>query len=73
MIVWTGDSVPHNFWEHDLDDIKTVLSLISYTMEHYWPNEKIYPVVGNHDFFPSNNQLFDIPNIDPALNNLKSD
>jgi hypothetical protein len=55
IVVWTGDTVPHNFWDHTLNSTINHVTKISNMVNSYLGStSKIFPTVGNHDIFPMN-------------------
>lgn len=54
LVVWTGDTIPHNFWEHNAIDTIKGVSQVTYNVMYYLKGIPVYPVPGNHDFYPTN-------------------
>ncbi|XP_052833416.1 acid sphingomyelinase-like phosphodiesterase 3b isoform X2 [Octopus bimaculoides] len=55
FILWTGDSIPHiKDSEDSLDKVYEVIGNITRLLRSTFPNTTIYPTVGNHDAYPSN-------------------
>ncbi|KAL5016932.1 hypothetical protein ScPMuIL_006521 [Solemya velum] len=55
FILWTGDSVPHvKDSELNLAKVFENIRKVSDQLRDEFPNTTIYPVLGNHDPFPSN-------------------
>lgn len=55
IVIWTGDTVPHNAWDHTLAISVDHVRNISETINNYLGvTAEIYPTPGNHDFFPMN-------------------
>ena len=55
LILWTGDTVPHNMWEESdysekIEHIEVISTFLKEEMSDYF----IYPTIGNHDFEVSN-------------------
>lgn len=60
VIIWTGDSISHDFWEHTHEEVIRKITVISDLVFQYLnKTSTIYPVMGNHDVFPLNMQSFD--------------
>ena len=55
FIIWTGDSVPH-LDDKDINDefVISTLGNLTSLFYHYFPTTKLYSVLGNHDYWPSN-------------------
>lgn len=55
VILWTGDSVPHNMWEEKnyKEKIKYLETVTDYFKANF-TNTTLYPSMGNHDFERSN-------------------
>mmetsp|Transcript_27023 Transcript_27023/g.19483 ORF Transcript_27023/g.19483 Transcript_27023/m.19483 type:complete len:81 (+) Transcript_27023:949-1191(+) len=57
-IIWTGDSISHDFYALETEDIlHTIKSLTDLLIETF-PDTPIIPAIGNHDFDPANIQSF---------------
>ncbi|CAB4066404.1 SMPD1 [Lepeophtheirus salmonis] len=54
-ILFTGDNTPHDIWAQsrtaNLDYSNTVFE----AMRKVFPNQRIFPIIGNHETFPVNN------------------
>ncbi|XP_029306705.1 acid sphingomyelinase-like phosphodiesterase 3b [Cottoperca gobio] len=50
FIVWTGDDTPHV----DLgeDAVLSIISNLTHIINQVFPNTKVYPALGNHDYHP---------------------
>lgn len=52
MVLWSGDSVPHNIGtltlESNVEQIKKVTKMVAEELEGI----RIYPTIGNHDTYP---------------------
>ncbi|KAL3868431.1 hypothetical protein ACJMK2_041239 [Sinanodonta woodiana] len=61
FILWTGDSIPH-IKDTDINLEKVYINIANVTDElrKTFPNTTIYPVLGNHDSYPSNEMPYDI-------------
>ncbi|KAH3848892.1 acid sphingomyelinase-like phosphodiesterase 3a isoform X2 [Dreissena polymorpha] len=63
FIIWTGDSVPHvPESDLDLDKVYTLIGNITDEIIRVFPNTSLFPVLGNHDPFPSNQMPYDVEN-----------
>ena len=67
-IFWLGDTVGHSLWSISENSIKNDIMRVSdiifkISQEH---NVPVFPVIGNHDVFPSNAQDFSKP-MNPQL------
>jgi sphingomyelin phosphodiesterase len=73
IVIWTGDSVPHNIWgvseEEVVDGVTRVSDLV---FRYLGATAKIYPGMGNHDLYPLNIERFDQPSLDPSINAITS-
>lgn len=60
FIVWTGDSIPH-VDDKDLDPDKVYMLIGNVTdqLRQTFSNTTIYPTLGNHDPYPSNQMPYD--------------
>lgn len=66
VIIWTGDTTPHDEWqdptlEEKQEHIKRVTDFLKVNMT----TAQIYPSLGNHDFEISN--MEDFTTVDPAI------
>ncbi|XP_037605770.1 acid sphingomyelinase-like phosphodiesterase 3a isoform X3 [Sebastes umbrosus] len=53
FIIWTGDSPPHvPVDELSTDTVIQVISNMTQTIRHNFPNLTVYPALGNHDYWP---------------------
>lgn len=52
MVIWTGDSPPHDIWKYSLESHTSFAESITGMFKKYLPNIPIYPVLGNHGCFP---------------------
>jgi sphingomyelin phosphodiesterase len=64
VVIWTGDSVPHEYWEQTssivTNDVETVSTLVN---TYLGATSTIFPAIGNHDTFPVNVYDFSESNI----------
>ncbi|XP_023256874.1 acid sphingomyelinase-like phosphodiesterase 3b isoform X2 [Seriola lalandi dorsalis] len=53
FIVWTGDDTPH-LPNEDLGEAKVleIISNLTHIIKQIFPNTKVYPALGNHDYHP---------------------
>nr|XP_002130732.2 sphingomyelin phosphodiesterase-like [Ciona intestinalis] len=54
-ILWTGDVPAHDVWSQNRLNQLYMLHNITSLLVQYFPNTPVFPAVGNHDSFPSNN------------------
>nr|CAB3266407.1 sphingomyelin phosphodiesterase-like [Phallusia mammillata] len=54
-VIWTGDIPAHDVWSQSKRQQTELLFKLTSTLVEYLPFVPIYPAVGNHDSFPSNN------------------
>lgn len=55
VILWTGDTVPHNMWEEtDYSEKIRYIRRVTDFFDANMTNSTIYPVMGNHDYHVSN-------------------
>jgi predicted MPP superfamily phosphohydrolase len=55
IVIWTGDSVPHNIWGNsDEEVVEMVYKVSDLVYQYLGSTAKIYPVLGNHDIYPLN-------------------
>ncbi|XP_062323253.1 acid sphingomyelinase-like phosphodiesterase 3a isoform X1 [Osmerus eperlanus] len=53
FMIWTGDSPPHvPAGELSTDMVVQVISNMTQTIRHYFPDLPVYPALGNHDYWP---------------------
>ncbi|XP_076011250.1 cyclic GMP-AMP phosphodiesterase SMPDL3A [Genypterus blacodes] len=53
FVIWTGDSPPHvPVDELSTDTVIQVISNMTQTIRHFFPNLTVYPALGNHDYWP---------------------
>jgi len=55
-IFWTGDIVPHDFWNYDQEYIERYQNTFTSQLKTQFPDMAIYPIHGNHDFSLMNSQ-----------------
>jgi hypothetical protein len=62
-VFWTGDNSPHNIWKNDIEEVYSSMVRVTEMVKETFldTDTAVYPCLGNHDFWPSNNQNFDIP------------
>ena len=54
FIFWTGDLVAHSFWlDSQSTNVETLKKLFD-LFKKYFPNKKIFSILGNHDSNPHN-------------------
>jgi hypothetical protein len=55
FLVWTGDNISSNFWDHTLETTIQDITKISQLVNDYLGSiTAIFPAIGNHDIFPLN-------------------
>lgn len=52
LVLWTGDSPPHDIWRYTQDNHTSYAEIITGMFKKYLPNVPIFPVLGNHGCFP---------------------
>ncbi|ESP00462.1 hypothetical protein LOTGIDRAFT_112062, partial [Lottia gigantea] len=58
FILWTGDSIPHvNNSDLNLPEVYTIIGNVTDKLIEVFPNTTIFPVLGNHDAYPSNQMV----------------
>ena len=56
LAVWTGDNIPHNHWEQTVNQsLRNTVAISEYIQKHM-PDLPVFPIHGNHEFTPTNNQ-----------------
>jgi len=68
FIVWTGDNPPHNVWEQSQADQELATRTLSQAIAKSFPNTLIFPAVGNHEAYPSDQYV--LPNTQWLLDSL---
>lgn len=58
MIIWSGDSISHDFYALDEADILHTIKSLTDLLKESFPDTPIIPTIGNHDFDPANIQSF---------------
>ncbi|CAJ0590385.1 unnamed protein product [Cylicocyclus nassatus] len=53
LVLWTGDSIPH-IDDYDWAYVNKTMELMTSSVFARFPNSKILPVFGNHDYSPAN-------------------
>ena len=64
FITWTGDNSAHNDWDSTDQDVTDYTTFISDALSKALGPDteiEIYPVLGNHDTWPNNQQDFSKP------------
>lgn len=70
VVLWTGDSPPHDQYNYNEEYVKMYQDAATDFMKSNFTNYSLYPLEGNHDFAIINSQNFDVP--DPIIqHNLK--
>lgn len=66
FIIWTGDSPPHVPKEElSTDIVINVITNVTQTIQKFFPKLPVYPALGNHDYWPqdqdptSENKIYD--------------
>ncbi|CAK8680915.1 unnamed protein product [Clavelina lepadiformis] len=54
-IIFTGDIPAHDLWAQTRDKQLDLIFKVTSLLLKYFPETRIFPAVGNHDSFPSNN------------------
>lgn len=65
VVMWTGDTPPHDQWHYTADEIRNYTSYMSGFLHEKLKDYPIFPVEGNHDFTQINSEDFHKP--DPML------
>jgi len=58
LIFWTGDNIAHDIWEQSVDKNAYYTQVITSAVKEKFPNTPVFPILGNHEFFPVNVQSF---------------
>eukprot|EP00347_Sterkiella_histriomuscorum_P022876 403336826 len=61
IVFWTGDIVPHDQWEYDVEYVTNYQKRLADFMVANMSSYVIYPLEGNHDFEVANSQDFRQP------------
>ena len=54
IVFWTGDIVPHDQWEYDVEYVTNYQKRLADFMVANMSSYVIYPLEGNHDFEVAN-------------------
>ncbi|CAK6980413.1 acid sphingomyelinase-like phosphodiesterase 3a [Scomber scombrus] len=58
FIIWTGDSPPHvPMDELSTETVIQVISNMTQSIRHHFPNMTVYPALGNHDYWPQDQMM----------------
>lgn len=52
FVIWTGDSPPHSIWKYSKQNHTEFARSLTKMIRKYLPNVPVYPVIGNHGFYP---------------------
>ena len=67
VVLWTGDTFPHNEWQSpSFEDKSVVLDVINTMLKANLTGPTLYPVIGNHDLAVSDLENFD--ELEPMIN-----
>ena len=53
FIIWLGDNAEHDNWNSTQDEVYTATRTIKNTLDEYFGQIPIYPVIGNHEVYPN--------------------
>ena len=71
LIFWTGDNQPHNIWSQTEKEVISSTQKMSDTLRQSFANtdfNRLFPVLGVHDFYPLGQQEFMHPNSNLVVN-----
>lgn len=72
-IFWTGDNSSHNIWSNTVEEVtsytETVTNVIKDAIKD--TDISVFPIHGNHDTWPVDEQDFSAPNINYSINHIK--
>ena len=53
FVIWLGDNSPHDIWEETDQDHLLMSYYLTEAIKVAYPNiGQVYPVIGNHEYFP---------------------
>ena len=58
LILWTGDNIAHDIWQQSVDTNTKYTEILTNIFKLKLPNIPVFPVLGNHEFYPVNVQDF---------------
>jgi len=69
VLFWTGDNSPHSIWDNTPEEVISSTANVTNLMFDSFRGSQItvYPVEGNHDMWPSNDQDFSKPRTSPYI------
>ena len=55
ILIWSGDNISHDVWKQNKFNQTKPTQILSTLIEHYFKNKNIsvYPTIGNHECYPS--------------------
>ena len=53
FIIWLGDNAEHDNWNSTQDEVYSATRAIKNTLDEYFGQIPIYPVIGNHEVYPN--------------------
>jgi len=71
VIFWTGDNTAHDVWLQSVEENAYYTHVLTDRVKEIFPDTPVYPVLGNHEFFPVNVQRFD--GVHPVIDKIAED
>ena len=73
ILFWTGDNSAHNIWTNTEEEVTGYTEAVTNVIKNAIKDTDIsvMPILGNHDTWPVDNQDFDKPNSNYAINHVK--
>jgi len=66
LILWTGDNTPHNVWDEKRSEVYPSTSSVTEIIKSYIGSSiPVFPVAGNHDTYPLDQESFSKPYSNP--------
>ena len=59
LIFWTGDNIAHDIWMQSVEKNAEYTKVLTDVWRTHFPDTPVFPILGNHEFFPVNVQRFD--------------
>eukprot|EP01104_Vermistella_antarctica_P004959 TRINITY_DN15366_c0_g1_i1.p1 TRINITY_DN15366_c0_g1~~TRINITY_DN15366_c0_g1_i1.p1 ORF type:complete len:574 (-),score=87.52 TRINITY_DN15366_c0_g1_i1:107-1828(-) len=53
FVIWTGDNPPHDVWNDTVTEQQEATDVTAAIVTKYLPGVPVFPALGNHEFFPT--------------------
>lgn len=75
VVFWTGDNSAHTVWNNTVEEVTNYTKVVTNTIKDAFKdsNVSVYPIMGNHDTWPTDIQDFSAPGINYPINHIKED